>query len=107
MKKATYLAAVLLAITSTSWAAPQCVPWDYARIKDAKEDELVELSCSSHKKMMDNYAETLQIIASDSLNRRSESEDAMHAQEVCRDQTKQADKMLREKFHTRAKCSPQ
>lgn len=107
MKTTTYLAAVLLATTSTSWAAPQCVPWDYARIKDAKQEDLVELACSSQKKAMDQYAESMEAISGGGFNWKAESEAAAHAQAVCLDQAKQAITVLREKFGAKAKCSPQ
>jgi hypothetical protein len=105
MTKSTYLAlAGFLAITPTSFAALQCVPWEYARLKDAKQDDLVKLVCSSQKKAMENYGEAMDTITDGGRNWKAESDASTHAQEVCLDQAQQAITMLREKFGAKADC---
>lgn len=99
MTKFRYLAiAGLLTITSTCFGAPQCIPWDYARIKDAKENDLVQLACQSEQRAMENTKESMEAISSGGSNWKAESDAASHAREVCQDQELQAIRMLREKF---------
>lgn len=96
MKKAVLTSLSL--VSSLALAATPCDVWEYARLKDSTEKELVEHTCVSQKNKMENISEEFALIGSMAPNGLRDAERVRLLNAVCVDQVKAAMSVHLKKF---------